>query len=351
MLFNKKNFSKYIFIIIIFFIILFSDKNNGNNFKNDNYKPKISIFLPIYNKEKYLRRSIKSIQKQSLKDIEIILVNDGSTDNSLEILKEFAKEDSRIKIINNKNNSGLLFTRTMGILNSKGEYLMNLDPDDEYNGRNSLKTLYYKAKKLDVDFVTFFIIYLPNKKKSIKFSSFNQIIKQPKILESAFNMDDALIDYYITNKLIKRELLENAIKIFGNIIYKEKWNYHEDNIWSILIHKYAKSSVFVNKIVYRYYTKNSDSFMYNKGNSLDMKNLLLRNQIYQKIFDKKNETKYIIGGYVQLLKIIENNFNGIKENNETKKLYIKDLKNFMKKYNLSEEIKLNIKYMINNITL
>ena len=63
--------------------------------------PKISVFLPIYNKEKYLYRSIGSIQNQTLKDIEIVAINDGSTDKSLKILKKLAKNDTRIKIFNN----------------------------------------------------------------------------------------------------------------------------------------------------------------------------------------------------------------------------------------------------------
>ena len=103
------------------------------------------------------------------------------------IIKELANKDSRIKIINNKKNSGSCFSRAMGILKSKGEYLMNLDPDDEYRGKNSLKYLYDLAKKLKVDFITFFILYLPDKIKSSQFSSFNKIIKQPKLLESAFS--------------------------------------------------------------------------------------------------------------------------------------------------------------------
>ena len=96
------------------------------------------------------------------------------------------------------------------------------------------------------------------------------------VLESAF-INNYLSDFYITNKLIKRELLENAIKIFGNKIYEEKWNYYEDNIWSILVYKYANSSLFINKVVYLYYSKNNDSVMFNKGNDLELKNLLFRN--------------------------------------------------------------------------
>ena len=263
-----------------FLSIVIEKKINKNIVYNIYYhKPKISIFLPIYNKAKYLKRSITSIQKQSLKEIEIIPVNDCSTDNSLNIIKEFAKKDSRIKIINNNKNSGLGFSRMVGILNSKSDYLMNLDPDDELGGRNILKDLYNLAIQLKVDFVTFFIIYLPNKVKSRKFAQFNKIIKQPKLFESAFSQYDQLIDYYITNKLIKRNLLENSIKLFGNLFFQEKWNYFEDNIWSLSVYKYANSSVFVNKNVYLYYSHNSDSEMNNRGNILELKNLLVRNKV------------------------------------------------------------------------
>ena len=131
-------------------------------------------------------------------------------------IEELAKQDSRIKIINNKKNSGSCFSRMIGILNSKGEYLMCLDPDDEYWGRNSLEDLYNIAVGSEVDFVTFFIVYLPSKKKSTQYSKFNKIMKQPEILKSAFSNNGQLIDFYITNKLIKRNLLENSIKLFGN---------------------------------------------------------------------------------------------------------------------------------------
>lgn len=104
LLYNKKYF---VFVFLIYSLLEIP------SFKNI---PKISIYMPIYNKSKYLKRSIKSIQSQTLKNIEIIAVNDCSTDNSLTILKKMVKKDSRIKIVNNKKNYGLLYTRAMGIL-------------------------------------------------------------------------------------------------------------------------------------------------------------------------------------------------------------------------------------------
>lgn len=89
----------------------------------------ISIVVPVYNVEKYLRRCLDSLINQTYKDIEIILVNDGSTDNSLEICEEYAKNDSRIKIISKKN-EGLGMARNTGIDNADGEYICFFDSDD-----------------------------------------------------------------------------------------------------------------------------------------------------------------------------------------------------------------------------
>ena len=213
--------------------------------------------MPIYNREKYLQRSIGSLQSQTLQEIEIISVNDGSTDNSLNILKKMAKKDPRINIVNNEKNHGLLFSRGMGILNSKGEYIMCLDPDDKLQGPNILKFLYNKAKILNIDIIFFKLLKIPRntKIKAKNFFSSNKIIYQPELFYKAFNKKGYLCDFIITNKLVKNKLFKNAFKIFKNYIYGNKWNYHEDNIWSILIHKYANSSIFLNRITFNIFDK------------------------------------------------------------------------------------------------
>ena len=112
--------------------------------------PKVSIVIPVYNVEPYLRECMDSVVNQTLKDIEIICVNDGSTDNSLEILKEYASKDARIKIID-KPNSGYGHSMNTGIDSATGEYLGIVEPDD-YIELNMYETLYNKAKELDLDF-------------------------------------------------------------------------------------------------------------------------------------------------------------------------------------------------------
>jgi glycosyltransferase involved in cell wall biosynthesis len=91
--------------------------------------PKVSIVIPVYNVEKYLRQCLDSVVNQTLKDIEIICVNDGSTDNSLQILEEYANKDDRIKIIN-KDNGGLSSARNAGLEIATGVYIGFVDSDD-----------------------------------------------------------------------------------------------------------------------------------------------------------------------------------------------------------------------------
>ena len=283
----------------------------------NNNIPKISIFIPIYNKQKYLKRCIDSIQNQTLKDIEIITVNDHSNDSSLEIIKEYSKNDSRIIIINNNNNYGLLYSRAMGVYNSKGEYIMNVDPDDELEGVDNLEYLYNKAKKSKVDIISFATLYKSNEQITIKCTKFHKIYRQPLIFESAFNSKNNLIDFLIWNKLIKREIYLKAYEFFRPKIYGEKWNYHEDNIWSILVNKYAKTMICVNKLIY-IYNDFKDSLMKNRYDIIELNNLIYRHFMYKKIFTTQKEKKYLIAEYLEIINFIEesDNFYQIIKNND-----------------------------------
>ena len=108
--------------------------------------PLVSVIMPIYNVEKYLVQSLLSVLRQTLKDIEIICVNDGSTDRSLEILNYFAQKDQRIKIINIEN-SGYGHAMNVGIEHSSGKYIGIVEPDD-YIKENMYEYLYDTAEIL-----------------------------------------------------------------------------------------------------------------------------------------------------------------------------------------------------------
>jgi len=112
--------------------------------------PRISIIIPIYNVNKYLRECLDSIINQTLKTIEIICVNDGSTDNSLEIIKEYIY-DNRIIIIN-KNNSGYGDSMNQGLNIASGEYIGIVESDD-FIDINMFENLYKITKKGDIDII------------------------------------------------------------------------------------------------------------------------------------------------------------------------------------------------------
>ena len=113
---------------------------------------KISIIIPVYNTEKYLKRCLESVCNQTLKDIEIICINDASSDNSIAILKEFEKKDNRIKVINLDKNEGASVARNLGIEVSRGEYLGFIDSDDCVDP-DFYEKLYSKAKSKNADVV------------------------------------------------------------------------------------------------------------------------------------------------------------------------------------------------------
>ncbi|MCI7292089.1 MAG: glycosyltransferase [Methanobrevibacter woesei] len=114
---------------------------------------KVSVIVPVYNVEKYLRDCLDSIVNQTLEDIEIICVNDGSTDNSLAILEDYAEKDSRIRIINQEN-KGLGGARNTGLYNANGEYISFIDSDD-WIEPNTFEESYNMSKDLDLDMLMF----------------------------------------------------------------------------------------------------------------------------------------------------------------------------------------------------
>ena len=340
---NKFSLKLWIIRMIIIFIflsfILSINKTEGNIKINISLNiPKVSIFLPIFNKEEFLIRSINSIQVQTLKDIEIVAINDGSTDNTLKILKKLSKKDFRIKIINNDRNHGLLYSRAKGILNSRGEYLMNLDPDDKLEGKDNLYTLYKKAKKSNLDYIKFLIKRIPINEGEIEM--YKELNKVQLKIE----------DYLITNKFIKREIFLRAYNYFHKEIYSYKWNYHEDNIWNILIQKYSKNTEIFNKYIY-IYKRNNDSLNMRKDNLFEIKNRIYRLKMLNKINENNNNDSYIYSyKYYQSHQIIVNSCNiSILKDNEIKKKLIDISIDFLNIFNDNIEIKRNANNIINKI--
>lgn len=136
----------------------------NTDFSNTN--PKVSVIIPVYNTEEFLSECLDSIINQTLKDIEIICINDGSTDNSLEILRQYAKNDSRIKVINQKNKGGGA-ARNRGLEIAVGEFLAFIDSDDFFN-IDAIEKMYLKATNTKADIIVCGVKRFDNKVKEFK---------------------------------------------------------------------------------------------------------------------------------------------------------------------------------------
>ena len=170
---------------------------------------KISVIVPVYNVEDYLKECLDSIINQTLKEIEILCIDDCGTDNSIDILREYSKKDNRIKIISHKENKGLGPARNTGINEAKGEYISFIDSDD-FISKDYYENLYNTAKKYDSDIVnTLNIKFYKNKKLRKFIYTFNE-----KEFESTWNLNDIENVYsdkaivpYVWNKLYKTSFL------------------------------------------------------------------------------------------------------------------------------------------------
>ena len=222
-------------------------------------KPKISLISPVYNTGRFVLRFLRSIQFQKFNDIEIILIDDFSKDNSVQLIKNYQNEDKRIKLIRNKKNKGTFSSRNIGILKSKGEYIMIPDPDDILL-ENSLEYFYNFAKKYNYELIRF-NIYLNFGK-----SFFGQItrklesrsILQPELSTYLFYGLKYLhqVDFNICNKFIKREAIIRALKIISINDLNIYMTCHEDGLLNFLLYRTAKSFYFIKKFGYYYIMNN-----------------------------------------------------------------------------------------------
>ena len=177
--------------------------------------PKVSIIVPVYNVEKYLSKCLDSLVNQTLKDIEIIIVNDGSPDHSQDIIDKYAKRYSKKIRAFQKDNGGQASARNLGLTKATGEYILFVDSDD-YIELDTCDELYNNAKKLNSDIVLFdyYIIYSKehNKLKSVieKVNDVDNINKKEFFLSTPSPV----------NKLFRREfLLNHNFRFPEGIIY------------------------------------------------------------------------------------------------------------------------------------
>ena len=126
-----------------------------NGIKNTTKNSKISVVLSLYNSQNTIKTSVRSIQNQNFSDLEIIIIDDYSTDNGYNIIKLLQKEDQRIKIIKNNKNRGALYSKSIGALKAKGKYIFPLDSDDLFVNENLFNFCYNEAEQFNIDILEF----------------------------------------------------------------------------------------------------------------------------------------------------------------------------------------------------
>ena len=377
-IFKYKKCKSFIFINIIIFLYFFNRirlrlipyllKNEYSKIekylkicKNSRYinitkipplnKPKISIISPIYNTGRFVLRFLRSIQFQKFNDIEIILIDDFSNDNSIKLIKKYQNEDKRIRLIRNKKNKGTFASRNIGILKSKGEYIMIPDPDDILL-ENSLKYFYNFAKKFNYEVIRFnvylhygntFFGYITRKLES-------RSILQPELSTYLFYGLKFLfqVDYNLCNKFIKREALLRALKLINRNDLNMYMTCHEDGLLNFLLYRTARSLYFIKQFGY-YYIRNNYKhrkyytfknikfsfihimFIFNlTKNTKYEKNMV--NEIFKRLVYRKK-----LKNHLHLLKRQHNFFitaiNSLKNNEFIKFKYKKYLKSFLFYFN------------------
>jgi len=204
---------------------------------------KVSIIIPVYNTQKYLKRCINSIIDQTYSNLEIILVNDGSTDNSLEICKEYEKIDERVFIISGENH-GVSHARNMGIRKAKGEYLYFADSDD-YLETDAIEKMIQGFEKADCELIIAGYNEIENKEKIVKKSWGKSKLKSDDAKKLI--LDENGVGGYLWNKLFKLSLIKKFEIKFDETIYV--W---EDVLFVMEYLDKCKYVCLIDDIVYAY---------------------------------------------------------------------------------------------------
>lgn len=275
-----------------------SVSENKDTKKTDGRTPNVSIIIPVYKVEKYLRQCMDSVVNQTLKNIEIICVHDGSPDNSLDILKEYAARDKRIIIIDQEN-QGLSMSRNNGLKIARGKYVLFVDSDD-WIDLDCCKKLYSKIKKSDADICLYSLCkYDDSTGEFITDSYFT--------LECYADRQTDVCDYtaikpYVFRrfgavmKLYRRDFLIN------NGIYFDPGVNYEDVLYHVMTVITAKKIAFLDKSLYFYRVNVGNSIMssgYNDKKIKDIFNYLIK---VRKFLKTRGVYRSLKGYYVTFVK-------------------------------------------------
>ena len=202
---------------------------------------KVSIIVPIYNASRYLSRSVESILNQSYENLEIILIDDCSTDNSKEIIKKYALKDTRIKPFYSEVNQGVSKSRNMGLKSVSGDYVVFIDADD-YIVKDMIKIMVEKAIKYNSDLIDSYHLVIYNDKTFLE----HKALKKDLILGNKNNKEMLTKSSYITGKLIETKLLKG-------LLFNEDLRRYEDLVFEHELKLRVNNYCLIKDVLYYYY--------------------------------------------------------------------------------------------------
>lgn len=290
----------------------------------------ISIIIPVYNVENYLPDCLNSLLNQTLNNIEIICIDDGSKDKSLEILKDFATKDNRIKVLTQQN-QGPGAARNNGLAIASGEFIGFVDSDD-FVEKDYFEKLYNTARKHQADIAIASI--LKHKKNKTKYNVHYKKEKTAHTIDGKFKLceDKKQRVFYVWNKIYKTDLIKtNNILfptgiIFEDVLFSTKAIYFAKKIVSAINTKYhyiERQGSIINTTNKNAKRKQDHDFVYNemqkfaKENNFQLPERLNYTQKYWKgilkIYKGKYKTKYLLFGFIPVfIKVLS----GVDENDQ-----------------------------------
>ncbi len=224
--------------------------------------PILTVIISTYNQAHCIHKCIRSIQNQSIKNIEILIMDDCSTDNTTETINEFQKEDPRIVLISHDMNEGPIKTRSDGVRFAKGTYVTIIDGDDAFIHKDILEHSLYIAQKGNLDITEFQEANFKRQKmltivNSYPLTNLTNIVYQPELRTKFFVISDnegvrAVQSRCIYAKLIKNEVFKEAVKYIGKKYTEDFIIQYEDTIMAVAIHQVSNSYYYLKELGYYY---------------------------------------------------------------------------------------------------
>ena len=308
--------------VIDFYQICNSPEIISSNITETPYNPAISIIIPSYNKKNNLTLTLNSVIIQTLKNIEIIIVDDGSDDESEKIFESLYEKDCRIRLFKHKINMGVWRTRLDGFLYSRGKYILHIDPGDFLSDYYILEDLLNLTTKYNLDSVRFTFSKVPYQVDLINSTKLGvKHIYPSKLTKIIYGRPGYNVHYFgygtIWNRLIRANVMTKGLNFVDEYILNAYKNLWDDMWWNSLVDKASFSNVIVNRLGYIFISTRNGVGRPNIKDSIK-KDKTIREFIYFWFFDyqllpKESKKKQIIKKLINYNKK-DNTFYGVPMN-------------------------------------